>query len=164
MCAAESRSGGSESSNKEEYKVTTGSISAALLSDVVAIDREWNPRPWGESLFSSELSNRAARFVGVFLDSKLIGYLLAHIVLDDAHIVSFGIASSHRRLGIGSFLLQDCLNRMKREGVARVTLEVRASNFSARALYDGFGFHAAGIRRHYYSDNNEDALSLALEF
>ena len=41
---------------------------------------------------------------------------------------------------------------------ARYTLEVRQSNTAAIALYQGFGFRTAGMRRRYYQDNGEDAL------
>ena len=39
-----------------------------------------------------------------------------------------------------------------------LTLEVRASNLPAQRLYEKYGFRRAGVRRRYYSDNNEDAL------
>ena len=39
-----------------------------------------------------------------------------------------------------------------------VTLEVRPSNVSAIALYEGFGFDSHGYRKGYYPDNGEDAL------
>ena len=42
---------------------------------------------------------------------------------------------------------------------AQYTLEVRPSNAGAIDLYDRFGFRAAGMRRRYYQDNGEDALS-----
>ena len=41
---------------------------------------------------------------------------------------------------------------------AQLTLEVRRSNAGAIALYERFGFRAAGVRRRYYQDNGEDAL------
>jgi ribosomal-protein-alanine N-acetyltransferase len=44
-----------------------------------------------------------------------------------------------------------------RMGARYVTLEVRVSNSVARALYEKLGFHEAGIRPRYYTDNNEDA-------
>jgi ribosomal-protein-alanine N-acetyltransferase len=40
----------------------------------------------------------------------------------------------------------------------QVTLEVRRSNAAALALYERFGFKAAGERRRYYQDNGEDAI------
>jgi ribosomal-protein-alanine N-acetyltransferase len=39
-----------------------------------------------------------------------------------------------------------------------VTLEVRVSNKTAQNLYHKYGFREAGLRRGYYSDNQEDAL------
>ena len=44
------------------------------------------------------------------------------------------------------------------EGAARITLEVRASNFAAQELYRRFGFEAVALRRGYYQDSGEDAL------
>ena len=43
------------------------------------------------------------------------------------------------------------------------TLEVRLSNLAARRLYEKYGFRPAGIRRRYYSDNNEDAIIMWTE-
>jgi len=43
-------------------------------------------------------------------------------------------------------------------GAKWVTLEVRVSNYSAQNLYRKYGFHEAGLRHRYYSDNQEDAL------
>ena len=41
-----------------------------------------------------------------------------------------------------------------------MTLEVRAGNGPALALYRRFGMAPVGIRRGYYSDTGEDALIL----
>ena len=38
------------------------------------------------------------------------------------------------------------------------TLEVRASNDDAQALYEKYGFARVGLRKRYYTDNNEDAV------
>ena len=39
-----------------------------------------------------------------------------------------------------------------------MTLEVRAGNSGAQALYRAFGFAPAGVRRAYYKDDGEDAI------
>jgi ribosomal-protein-alanine N-acetyltransferase len=49
------------------------------------------------------------------------------------------------------------------EGAAHAFLEVRAGNTSALALYKKYGFVVAGVRPHYYKDNNEDAILMDLE-
>ena len=43
-------------------------------------------------------------------------------------------------------------------GANWLTLEVRVSNEPAQALYRKYGFTVHGVRKRYYSDNNEDAL------
>jgi ribosomal-protein-alanine N-acetyltransferase len=45
-------------------------------------------------------------------------------------------------------------------GSDSITLEVRASNKPALALYRRFGFAPSGVRKDYYKDPTEDALVL----
>jgi len=48
-------------------------------------------------------------------------------------------------------------------GVRYLTLEVRASNTPAIALYQSLGFIKVGIRKKYYEDNQEDALLMVCD-
>lgn len=145
----------------QKFQVTLAS--SFFVSRLVEIDSQWNPRSWSERLFQGELSNPAARVYGLFHGTILAGYLIAHVILDEAHIVSFGVDTEWRGQGGGRLLLKDFLRRARLEGVRVVTLEVRASNIAARALYDSHGFLCAGIRRKYYSDNGEDAITMQLQ-
>ena len=43
-------------------------------------------------------------------------------------------------------------------GARSMTLEVRVGNDAAQHLYRKLGFEDGGIRKRYYSDNQEDAL------
>ena len=45
-------------------------------------------------------------------------------------------------------------------GATKATLEVRASNTAAFALYERLGFHVAATRPGYYTKPEEDALIL----
>ena len=54
------------------------------------------------------------------------------------------------------------LERAKADGARSASLEVRASNLGAQALYAGFGFEVVGKRKAYYHDNREDALLMYL--
>ena len=133
------------------------------LARLVEIDSNWNPRSWSVQLFERELSSASSRVRGLFVNELLVGYLIAHVVCDEAHIVSFGIAPEWREKGGGKFLLADFLRMAPLEGVHVVSLDVRASNERARNLYVRYGFSVAGVRRHYYSDNGEDALTMRVE-
>jgi len=138
-------------------------LSAIWLDRLVEIDSSWNPSSWSLKLFERELANPASRLRGLFAGNTLIGYLCAHVVMDEAHIVSLGVDPGWRRRGGGSELLRDFLRLCRLENVRYVTLEVRASNGAAQALYSGAGFKMAGIRKHYYSDNSEDAITMRHE-
>ena len=69
----------------------------------------------------------------------------------------------HRRLRIGERLLQRLFEIAVAMSAEWLTLEVRASNLPAQRLYEKYGFRRAGVRRRYYSDNNEDALIMWTE-
>jgi ribosomal-protein-alanine N-acetyltransferase len=49
------------------------------------------------------------------------------------------------------------------QSATRVTLEVRQSNEPAKKLYASLGFTQTGLRKGYYSDDGEDAYTMALE-
>ena len=138
-------------------------VSLLWLSRLVEIDSQWNPKHWSERLFEGELNNPAARVTGVFVNELLVGYLIAHFVMDEAHIVSFGIDAQFRRRSFGRSLLNDLLRVARIENIRVITLQVRASNQAAERLYRSAGFRSVGVRKHYYSDNSEDAVTMRLD-
>ncbi|HKZ25230.1 MAG TPA: GNAT family N-acetyltransferase, partial [Acidimicrobiia bacterium] len=58
--------------------------------------------------------------------------------------------------GIGSRLMLTLTEAAIGAGARSLTLEVRASNHGAQALYRRFGMAPVGVRKHYYRD--EDAV------
>jgi ribosomal-protein-alanine N-acetyltransferase len=136
------------------------SVSRFWLPKLVEIDATWNPSSWSERLFEGEFENQNAEILGLFAREELIGYLIAHIICDEAHIVSLGLHPSWTRRGGGRFLLQSFLSKCEIQGVKRITLEVRASNQPAQQLYLSLGFVVSGVRVRYYSSNQEDAVSM----
>jgi len=84
-------------------------------------------------------------------------------VLDQAHVTNVAVAPDKRKRGLGSRLFGHVLASAASEGIASLTLEVRPSNTAALALYHAFGLKEMGRRKHYYSDNGEDALILWLD-
>ena len=66
-------------------------------------------------------------------------------------------------MGVADALLEAFLG-FGREHLAFLTLEVRASNDKAVALYRKHGFEEVGRRRDYYQDPKEDAILMTLQF
>lgn len=93
---------------------------------------------------------------------RVLAFLLAWHVADEAHLIDVVVAPEERRGGIGRALLASLLREARARAARVVLLEVRKSNTPAIALYRGAGFVEVGERPRYYSDG-EDALLMRLE-
>ncbi|MBI2171633.1 MAG: ribosomal protein S18-alanine N-acetyltransferase [Chloroflexi bacterium] len=93
----------------------------------------------------------------------VVGYVATWFVLDEAHIISIAVRESLRRLGLGELLMMAAVELSMARRAQRVTLEARVSNLAAHALYEKYGFARVGLRKRYYSDNNEDALIMTAD-
>ena len=93
----------------------------------------------------------------------IAGFVGVWYIADEAHIVSIGVRTEYRGLGLGEALLITAMEQaIEREAIV-VTLEVRVSNHVAQNLYKKYGFTERGVRKGYYSDNREDALIMTSE-
>ena len=126
---------------------------------VQAVESASFPVPWPSSAFKHELTqNKNARYVVARDGHGVVGYAGLWLMVDEAHITTFAVLPQHRRQKIGERMLQRLFDLADELGAEWLTLEVRVSNLPAQRLYEKYGFRRAGVRRRYYSDNNEDAL------
>ena len=79
-------------------------------------------------------------------------------MVGEAHIVTVAVRQRYRRMGIGERLVIAALDLALESEQEVATLEVRASNEAAQLLYVKYGFARLGLRKRYYTDNNEDAV------
>ncbi len=70
---------------------------------------------------------------------------------------------AHQRQGIAAALLKTLIDKAKRQGAARMLLEVRVDNEPALALYQRFGFERMGLRKRYYQPEGIDAYTMSLD-
>jgi ribosomal-protein-alanine N-acetyltransferase len=115
---------------------------------------------WTERSGSGLLA-RARRSLGAGIRPAVLGYGGFWLRHGEAHISTIAVQPNWRRRGIGELLLVAMLDRATELGAERATLEVRVSNVTAQNLYYKYGFQQVGLRRHYYHDSNEDALSMS---
>jgi ribosomal-protein-alanine N-acetyltransferase len=116
------------------------------------------PVGWARRLLNRLLFEKLGPGLGTAPGEHIAGVAGLWFVLDECHIVIIGSRLSERRRGIGELLLIGATEAALKRGMRVVTLEVRASNEAARSLYHKYGFQDAGVRKRYYSDNNEDAV------
>jgi len=133
------------------------------LPAVVELDQLSFSLPWPERSFRFELTaNPASRCWVMELDEKVVGMLVAWMLVDEAHIATIATHPAHRRQSIARKLLTYALRYMSREGAITSFLEVRESNTAAREMYREFGYEEVGRRKRYYKDTNEDAILMTL--
>jgi ribosomal-protein-alanine N-acetyltransferase len=132
------------------------------LDDVPAvheIERLSFGTPWPAYAFEQELrGNRLARYLVARAGDRVVGFAGVWLMVDDAHITTFGVHPDWRRQRIGRQLLLNLAELSTTMGARRMTLEARVSNAAAQALYRDFGFEIVGRRPRYYTDDGEDAL------
>ncbi|MFN2299269.1 MAG: ribosomal protein S18-alanine N-acetyltransferase [Anaerolineales bacterium] len=136
------------------------------IPDVMGIDRGSFPNPWPESTYWYELRKNPASHLLVIQsreDGQVVGVAGYWLVIDEAHIATFAVHPDWRGRGLGKVLLSAMLRHAHSHGAASATLEVRAGNAKARALYRGFGFRVVGRRKGYYKNNGEDAVLMTAE-
>jgi ribosomal-protein-alanine N-acetyltransferase len=120
--------------------------------------------PWPERSFRFEVAdNPVSRGWVAEVGGEIAAMLVLWFIVDEAHIATIAVHPNFRRQGIGEQILLQALRAVQGEGAKRAFLEVRAGNVAAQAMYKKYGFEVAGVRRHYYKDNNEDALLMNLE-
>jgi ribosomal-protein-alanine N-acetyltransferase len=94
----------------------------------------------------------------------LLGMALAGGTAD---IITLYVPEARRRQGVARHLLTEFMETAEALGAVGLTLEVRADNTAAIALYQSFGLREVGRRKGYYDSNGPDgvdALVLACQF
>ncbi|TYS12771.1 ribosomal-protein-alanine N-acetyltransferase [Rossellomorea vietnamensis] len=134
-------------------------MSVEDLDDIMEVETESFTIPWSRDAFFNEIeTNHFATYIVIEDKGKVIGYCGVWIIVDEAHITNIAVLPSYRGQGLGDRLMQSMIEIAKEMGAVTMTLEVRVSNTPAQTLYKKFGFAEGGVRKKYYSDNQEDAL------
>ena len=140
-------------------------MNADHLDELVELERICFSTPWSRNMLAEELDNACSAFlVAVDANEKVVGYAGLQVVLDEGYIANIAVFPEHRRKGVAGQLLQVFINFAEANRLAFLTLEVRASNQAAIALYANRGFEEVGRRKNYYEHPREDAIIMTKEF
>ncbi|WP_425444449.1 ribosomal protein S18-alanine N-acetyltransferase [Terribacillus aidingensis] len=115
--------------------------------------------PWTIDIFEREITeNTFASYFVIENEGVIAGYCGMWLVIDEAQITNIAILPSYRGKKLGEKLFAHVMEQAILAGAYRLSLEVRVSNLPAQHLYRKFGLVPGGIRKNYYTDNQEDAI------
>ena len=135
------------------------------VASVAAIEKECFGREgWSERSVAGELTNALALWLVAEEDGVVAGYVGSQTVCAETDMMNVAVTADFRRRGIGEQLVNALVDELKALESHSLTLEVRASNAPAQALYEKLGFREVGRRPRYYQNPREDALILRKEW
>ena len=130
------------------------------LRAVLGIEERTSSTPWSLGLFLGEARRAERVYLVARAGHRVVGFAGMLFALTDGHVTTIAVDPDRQGTAIGTRLLLVLLRRAVERHAEAVTLEVRASNDAAQALYRTFGFAPAGVRKGYYRDPVEDAMVL----
>lgn len=142
--------------------VTITTMKRRHLRNVLRIEEQTSSTPWSLGLFLAEVRRDERDYIVALSpdDERVVGFAGLLYVFGEGHITTVAVDPAAQGGRIGTRLLLELLRRAIAHGSDSITLEVRASNNAALALYRRFGFAPSGVRKDYYKDPVEDALVL----
>jgi ribosomal-protein-alanine N-acetyltransferase len=146
-----------------EYTVCD--VTAAHIPQIEALERQCFSMPWTAELLQSQMKGSQHEFIAaVSPEGNVLGYVGMMYVLDEGYISNVAVSPEHRRQGIADTLIDSLCAICEVLKLSFVTLEVRAGNVPAIALYEKHGFERVGLRKSYYERPKEDALIMTKYF
>ena len=134
------------------------------VAQVAELEKICFSDPWSENSVASELKNPLSCWLVAEEDGVAAGYIGSQTVMDESDMMNVAVHPDHRRKGMAQALVNELVEALKKRESHCLTLEVRASNEPAKALYEKLGFVQVGLRKNYYRNPKEDALILRKEF
>lgn len=139
-------------------------MNVAHVPQIAQLERLCFSDPWSEKSIESELSCRLSLWLVALDGDKVVGYVGSQTVIDESDMMNIAVHPEYRRQGIAEAMIDALVNALREKGSRALSLEVRASNDPAIALYKKIGFSQVGRRPNYYRNPREDALILRKEF
>jgi len=100
--------------------------------------------PWSDKDFA-ELKQSGCEII-----MSQNAFIVWRVTLDEAEIITIGVAPEQRRTGIATAMLRIIEKTLKEQQVKKLFLEVSSQNIAGINMYKKQGFNQVGIRPKYY--------------
>lgn len=135
----------------------------SMMPQIAELERECFSEPWSEKALLESMQ-AGTKFFAVCQAGTVLGYVGISTVLDEGYITNVAVTKSARRQGVASLLMNRLSVLARENSLSFISLEVRASNDGARALYQKFGYRDEGLRKGFYRNPTEDAVIMTKRF
>lgn len=116
-----------------------------MLNELANLHAKCFPhKPWSAADFA-DLKKSGCEII-----ASQNGFIVYRQTLDEAEIITVGVAPDARRTGIAAAMLGIVEGELKKSGAKSVFLEVAKDNHPARQLYSSNGYIEIGVRPKYY--------------
>ena len=140
-----------------ETKITKMELSdLEAISNIISTDFD---DFWNIDNLKSEITNpNSVCITAKIFENEIIGFASVWFGYKEAHITNIVTKKNCRNQGVATTLLSNLIDIcIQKIDVESITLEVRELNVAAIKLYEKFSFKKIGIRKNYYS-GNENAI------
>ena len=136
------------------------------LDQVVALEVEAfsnvNHTAWSRNQFDEELTLPGRTWWVAHDAGEIVGFAGGLLAGDTLEVLDVVVASSRRREGLATRLVERVAYDGHVLGAHELTLEVSEQNEAARSLYEGLGLEVRGCRKNYYGAG-DDALIMSCD-
>lgn len=120
---------------------------AEMSRDHIELGLGWS---WTRERILRNLRHRDTNAIVAERAAECAGFAIMKYGDEEAHLLLLAIGPDHRRLGVGSALVEWLERSARVAGIVRITLEARASNEAARAFYQHHGYAQSQVLPGYY--------------
>lgn len=135
------------------------------IETVLQVEAQAHEHPWVRANFLDSLRS-GYQMQLLWADDRLLGYFVAMMGVDEAHLLNITVAPQYQRQGWARLMLEALAIWAKGKGAQTLWLEVRTGHQRAVKVYQACGFVTVGERKAYYPaahDQREDALVMCLQ-
>ena len=130
------------------------------MPEVLQIEAESFEFPWREEDFIRCLRQRNCIGMVAEHDDRVVGFMIYELIKTRIHVLTFAVAADCRRMGVGTQMIAELVEKLTKQRRSRITLEVRESNLAAQLFFRECGFRAVSVLKGFYDDTPEDAYRM----
>ena len=127
------------------------------MPEVLDIEQEAFEFPWSDDDFTRCMRQRNCIGMVAEIADSIVAFMIYELHRNRLHVLNFAVRRSHRRLGIGTQMMDKLAGKLSPERRDRIVLEVRERNLPAQLFFRSLGYRAISVLKDFYKDTTEDA-------